>query len=156
MQEPACTPRSVRHGLIELLSTRPYTHGLTLNTDRELSLTRLRMIFGTFCHDLDRVILGTPNVRRCPRELRFNAIAFPEHLDTNAHLHVHADLRALSCNRTVPQVRNIIHRVWRTATRGAGSVDVQELQGDGFAWYSTKDARGTDPIYFLSHDFHPR
>ena len=138
------------------MSTQPYNHGLTLNTDRQLSLSRLKSIFGTFCHDLDRVILGTPEVRSYPRELRFNAIAFPEHLETNAHLHVHADLRGLSARRTDQQVTEIIYRIWRTATRGAGSVDVQKLQGNGFAWYATKDARGMDPTYLLSSDFHPR
>lgn len=150
------TPRAVRHGLIEFMSKQTYTHALTLNTDRQLTLPRLKSIFSTFCHNLDRAILGQQDVKGYPHQLRFNAIAFPEHLDTNAHLHAYADLRSLTIGQPDERLAAAtVYRAWTKSTREAGSVDVQRLRGDGFAWYSTKAMQGTDPAYFLAADFHP-
>lgn len=150
-----CTAHSIRHGLVEFIANQPYTHALTLNTDRDLSLRQLRSIFGTFCAKIDRQILGR-NIRQWPSGLRFNAIAVPEHLDTNPHLHAHADLRAYKgWGMDLNAITRDIEMNWRQSTRGAGSAFVTELTSEGYALYSLKEARGTDPVYFLAADFHP-
>src|SRR5690606_32762345 len=102
-----------------------YTHALTLNTDRELSLTRIETIFGTFCHKVDKAALGR-NAQRMPADQRFRAIAFPEHLNTNAHLHVAADL-----SQVIAKFEGVgrpldesLRQLWLQSTRGSGSIDV--------------------------------
>lgn len=149
------TRRTIRSGIQELIEGQPYTHAVTLNADRELGPRRIRTIFGTFCHKLDREILACQNARQFPQEQRFNAIAFPENLGTNAHLHVHADLRRAAEGRTDQQLFDLIRRCWLQSTRGSGSVDIQQLFGDGWAAYCTKKFSSNDPVYFLSSDFHP-
>jgi hypothetical protein len=146
--------KAIRRSLCDLIKSQPYTHALTLNSDRALSQVRLRGIFGTFCHDIDRKMLGRQKVCGYPTHLRFNAIAMPEALETNAHLHVHADLALLLEKFGEDHAREVIRCEWLKATRGSGSVHVDPLYGDGFAWYSTKRFNGLDPVYFLSSDFH--
>jgi hypothetical protein len=130
-----------------------YTHALTLNTDRELALPRIRSIFSTFCHRFDKAVLGSRNVRSAPADHRLRAIAFPEHLQTNAHLHVSADLTFALAHLGEQRLRKEIRCAWLQSTRGAGSVDIQLVADVGWARYQTKDFRGTD--YFLSSDFFP-
>jgi hypothetical protein len=138
------------------MSDQRFTHALNLNTDRELSHSRIGRIFGTFCHNIDRQILCAQNVRGYPLDLRLNAIAFPEHLETNAHLHGHADLSAfIARGMDEPAIAELIRRTWLQSTRGAGSVVVKKLLSTGFAGYSMKAAHATAPAYFLASDFHP-
>lgn len=145
--------RQERFNLVNWMADYGYTHALTLNTDRELSAPRVESIFSTFCHKFDRRILGTRNVKRLPTELRLRAIAFPENLGTNAHLHVSADfshaVKVLGSEaRLVPTVRT----EWLRATRGAGSIHLVGEPNWGWGKYCTKKFNG---IYFLSADFFP-
>ncbi|WP_298190564.1 hypothetical protein [Novosphingobium sp.] len=148
---------ALRKGMLELISQQPYTHSVTLNADRELTAKNLRSIFGTFCARIDRKIWGHQRVRSVPSADRFQAIAFPEHLSTNAHLHCLADLSSLRnvCG-TKTRMERTIRDYWLQSNRGAGSVDVQLLYSDGFGEYAMKDADMSDPVYFLSCDFHPK
>lgn len=153
MHENAFYPFAVRRGMIELIENQAYTHALTLNTDRELSIARIKSIFGTFCAKVDRLAHGRQRVGNIPASMRFKAIAFPEHLSTNAHLHALADLSLLKGDEA--SLRQAVHRCWLQSTRRAGSVDVQPLTSNGFAFYATKEACSSDPTYFLASEFHP-
>lgn len=147
---------NLRRGLTAFISEQDYTHAITLNAERALSLRRLESIFSTFCITLDRTICGKQRVTRIPSRDRFRAIAFPEHLETNAHLHVAADLRPLKryCGSNI-RMRQALHFAWMRATHGAGSVDLQPITSSGWANYMVKDVQWNDPIYFLASDFHP-
>lgn len=156
MTTNALACRTIREGIFELIASQPFTHCITLNSDRELSLPRLRGIFGTFCVKIDRQIHVRDHVRNLPIGDRLNAIAFPEHLATNAHLHVLANLAPLEARHPQPQaLTECIRRCWLQSSRGAGSVYLDERRSSGFDRYAAKEANGSDPIYFLSSDYHP-
>jgi hypothetical protein len=148
--------QAIRQGLIEWISDQPFTHCLTLNSDRELAEAKLRKIFGTFCAKVDRAVHGRQRVYKMPAAERFHAIGFPERLSTNAHLHVLGDLSAFKGrNPASVSLNEVIRCCWLQSTRGAGSVDVQALRSGGFARYATKGVTGSDPTYFLAADYHP-
>lgn len=156
MLDTAFHPYAIRRGLIQLINSQPNTHGLTLNSDRPLSVSRIKSIFSTFCVKLDREIHGTQRVKNIPSADRLNAIAFPEHLETNAHLHALADLSHFDGHGFGNiGLERLLRNCWLQSTHGAGSVDVQRLTSDGYAWYATKATNLIDPTYFLSSDFHP-
>src|SRR5690606_27043263 len=85
------TPRIIRKGISNWINSDNYSHAITLNSDRELTLPKLKTIFSTFCYEFDKKTLGR-NLKKQSLDKRFRAIAFPEHLSTNAHLHLAADL----------------------------------------------------------------
>lgn len=145
--------RRERASIVEWVANDNYTHAITLNTDRELSLTRFKDICSTFCHELDRKVWGKRNMRRCPIELRMRGIFFPENLATNAHLHGGVDLSAaMRVFGNDWRMAQEIRRAWLTATKGAGSVDIKLNPDAGWFAYCTKRSDGT---YFLAADFHP-
>lgn len=151
----AHTPRQLREGLVEFIRASDYSHALTLNTDRELTLPRLRSIFSNLCMNVDRRIHDRQRMSLIPPSMRFKAIAFPEHLNTNAHLHVSADLRPLESKFPLGiGLLSFLEDAWLKATRGAGSVHMQPITSDTWAWYQTKEAQTSDPTYFLAADFH--
>jgi len=148
--------RTIRSGLIEFMNSQSYTHALTLNSDRELSVTRIRSIFSTFCVSIVREMLGKQRVGAVSSDDRLNAIAFPEHLESNAHLHALADFscfigRGFDHNR----LTTLVYKTWRCSTHEAGSIDLGPIRSQGYPRYITKLACGRDPLYFLARDFHP-
>lgn len=150
------TQQTVRRGLMRFVAKSDFTHALTLNADRELSVGRMRSVFSNLCMNVDRKIHGRQRVRGIPSSERFRAIAFPEHLESNAHLHVSADLRQLE--QFFPfsfGLHTFLEETWLKATRGAGSFYMKPMTSEGWAWYLTKQARSPDPVYFLAADFHP-
>jgi hypothetical protein len=154
MKTHSFTPASLRRAHIDLLSDGRFTHAVTLNADRELAAARLRSIFGTFCMNVDRAIHSKQRVSKIPSHQRFLAIAWPENLDTNAHLHVAADLSAFAAHGRDADAR-ALESIWHKATHGAGSVHVKRMTTQGWAAYMTKKANWSDPVYFISTDFHP-
>ncbi|GIX19228.1 MAG: hypothetical protein KatS3mg120_0904 [Erythrobacter sp.] len=145
--------RQQRAALVQWAANDNYTHAFTLNTDRELSLAQIRGIFGDFCHRFDKRVFGTRNVRLLPMDMRLRAIAFPENLTTNAHLHGLADLSpALAVFGNEWRLKREFERNWLQCTRGSGSVHLQAEPDEGWPHYCTKHFDGT---YFLAADFHP-
>ena len=143
----------MRRALTRWITEDGYTHAITLNTDRELSLRRMEDIFSTFCHVFDKRVHRIRNMQRFPSELRLRAVVFPEHLTTNAHLHGLADLgSALNVLKSDGRLKQEMHCAWKTATRGSGSVDLGANPDRGWSAYSTKDYDGT---YMLAAGFHP-
>jgi hypothetical protein len=142
--------RLERLALIDWVADGNYTHALTLNTDRELSPARLKEIFSNFCHRFDRAVLRHRNMKTMPRELRLRAIAFPENLATNAHLHALADLTASVGILGERQALELARTSWLQSTRGAGSFHWAAAPDRGWAGYATKRYNGT---YYLAADF---
>lgn len=145
--------RQERETIVNWVANDNYTHAITLNTDRELSLSRIKDICSTFCHLFDKQVHGMRNMRNFPLELRMRGIFFPENLLTNAHMHGAVDLSA--AQRVLGnewRLEQAVRRAWLTATRGAGSVELKPEPDSRWAEYSTKRSDGT---YFLAADFHP-
>lgn len=146
--------RRERASIIEWVANDNYSHAITLNTDRELSLPRLKSICGTFCHQMDKRMHGQRNIQRLTADLRIRAIFFPENLTTNAHVHGCMDLAlAKQLWGNDWRLEKETHRAWLKATRGAGSVDLNREPTRGWMNYSSKHYDGT---YFLAADFHPQ
>jgi hypothetical protein len=150
------SPYRIRGALCRWIQDDGYTHALTLNTDRELSLGRIKTIFGTFCHKIDRAVLGTRHAKRAAAHQRIRAVAFPENLGTNAHLHIAADLtHALAAMSDEARLSELIRCAWLQSNRGFGSVDVQRLTGSGWPFYMTKRFRAPDHPMLFASDYHP-
>ena len=146
----------LRSEICAWINDQEFTHALTLNTDRELSANRISGIFSTFCHRIDKAVLGR-NAQSILSENRFRATAFPENLQTNAHLHVAADLTEMHalCDYQTDSLEETLRRMWLRSTRGAGSIDVQEIRGAGWSSYMSKGFTRLDAPYFLSSQYHP-
>ena len=147
-------PPYTRQAFAEWATNRS-THAVTLNADRELTERRMREIFGTFCHNADRLILRRRNVRNVPGDQRLFGIAYPENLGTNAHLHCAFDFAALV--NLVGDGKSLEHKVellWNAAAHRAGTVCVKPLTSAGWAYYASKSAHRHDPLYFLPADYH--
>lgn len=146
--------RRERAAIVDWAANDNYTHAITLNTDRELTLTRVKDICSTFCHHLDKRVHNVRNARSIPRHLRVGGIFFPENLSTNAHLHGALDLSAaMAVFGDGWRLEEAVRRSWKTATRGAGSIDMQAEPDNNWFGYCTK--RGYDN-FFLAADFHPQ
>ncbi|MAM55914.1 MAG: hypothetical protein CMN25_01090 [Salinicola sp.] len=146
--------RRERIALTDWAANDNYTHSITLNTDRELSLPRIKDICSTFCHLFDKNVHGIRNARRFPVDLRMRGIFFPENLSTNAHLHGAVDLSAaMQIVGNDWRLEQEVRRAWKKATRGAGSVDLTPEPDSGWFGYCTK--RGHDDHFFAA-DFHPQ
>ena len=145
--------RRERAAIVEWVANDNYTHAFTLNTDRELSLSRMKDICSTFCHLFDKQVHGIRNMRRFPSDLRMRAIFFPENLATNAHVHGLADFSpALQVLGNDWRLEQEVLRTWLKATGGSGSVKLAPEPDSGWVSYCTKRFDGT---YFLAADFHP-
>jgi hypothetical protein len=155
MQHPINTYK-LRGALCDWIEKQSFTHAITLNTDRELSLAKIERIFGTFCHQLDRFTLGR-KARVLSPELRLRAIAFPENLSTNAHLHVAADLSQTfgRLKGNADQMAQTIRCAWLRSTHGSGSIDMCDYRDRGWGFYMTKGFDRPDAPMFLSSQFHP-
>jgi len=144
--------RQQRRALIDWTAGKRFSHALTLNTDRVLSAANLSSIFKTFCMEFDRGTLGR-NLTRVPKTNRLDAIAFPENLSTNAHLHAFADLKHASRLKGSDAAALELARIcWMKATNGAGSFYERQQPDGGWCRYSSK---GFDGTYFLSQDYWP-
>ena len=146
--------RRERATVVDWAANDRYTHSITLNTDRELTFARLKNICSTFCHLFDKRVLGYRNMRQSPLDLRMRGIFFPENLSTNAHLHGAVDLSAaMQFFGGDGRLEREVHRAWKKATRGAGSVKLDKAPDGGWFRYCTK--RNYED-YFFAADFHPQ
>jgi hypothetical protein len=128
-----------------------YTHALTLNSDRELSLAQIKKILSCFCKILDQRALDIRNLKLVPPDLRLRLIAFPENLTTNAHLHCFADFTAAKyCLGDETTLEAVVREAWHRANRGAGSIHLVPDPDYGWAKYITKS---NFRKFFLSSEF---
>jgi hypothetical protein len=144
--------RLERQALVDWTTDDRFTHALTLNTDRELSAGRLSEIFSCFCRRFDKAVHGR-NLNRVASGSRLHAIAFPENLSTNAHLHAVVDLSAaIEAFGDEALALERVRTCWLQATRGAGSICAEAKPNGGWGSYCTKRFTG---IYFLAADYWP-
>jgi hypothetical protein len=134
-------------------SNLSHTVHLAPNRD-DLRFELLVGVFKTFCHEVDRWKLCRRKVDNVASSERFLAIAFPEKLETNPHLHAAADFHFL-LNRGLhdAEIELRVHRLWRKVTRGTGTAEVHPLSVAGLE-YIAKEVRTADHRYVLSSEFH--
>lgn len=86
-------PRALRGGWNEILRRPQYTHAISLALNAgACPAATVSAKFGRFSLEVDRLVLERHRVDRMPSQDRLEAIAIAEKLDTNAHLHVVANL----------------------------------------------------------------
>ncbi|HXH51962.1 MAG TPA: hypothetical protein VNH53_00835 [Sphingomicrobium sp.] len=142
--------------MIEWCRRPEFTHALTLAPNRRnITPDMLAKMFGAFCREVDRLMFGTKHAHRRPTWERFQAIAFPEMLEGNPHLHCVANFSRLHwqsrLDRTWQQELPVI---WHRLTRKAGDLDLQEKWGAGWERYITKEAYRPRHDFLLAADFH--
>ena len=146
--------RLERAALVDWAAKNNFTHAITLNTDRELTLPRIKSICSTFCHLLDKRVHGRGDMRSFPLDLRLRGIFFPENLSTNGHLHGAVDLSAaISIIGNDGRLEREVRFAWKKATRGSGSALLKPEPDSGWFWYCTK--QGHEDFFFAA-DFHPQ
>lgn len=154
--EQPFSPHRLREGLIEFARGRSYTHAITLNANKgDIGFKGVKRLFRGFCYSVDRYAHQRRRVEKLLSHQRFEAIAFPEHLESNAHLHICANLSSkfLGHDFDIKDQREI-DRLWRETTSGSGSTLFKEITDDGWMRYITKEHRRPDHQYILSSDFH--
>lgn len=146
----------VRNGILQMIASPSYTHGITLAMNAGAqSADTARRKFRLFALDVDRYVRQRHRVDRLPSAKRLDAIAFPEKLETNAHMHLVADLGSGYLGRPFDAIhQRAFEQVWLHHTAGAGSIEIKAPLDDGWLRYITKDLNPNDPIFFLSQDFH--
>lgn len=149
-------PHQLREGIIEFARGRSYTHAITLNANQgDIGFDGVERLFKRFCYVVDRYAHQRLRVEKLLSHQRFEAIAFPEHLESNAHLHICAKLSSdfLGHDFDIKDQREI-DRLWRETTGGSGSTLFREITDDGWMRYITKEHQRPDHQYILSSDFH--
>ncbi len=140
--------RSARIDLIKAI--RP-THALTLAYNDTATLDRIWRDLRAFHAHLDRALFGR-RFFALPRDRRTAFVAVPEHVATNAHLHMLvrvADDRRAEFEAMMPGERSEFWARW--ATRGT-HVLVPLHDEDGWAKYCLK-LMTVDGDWFHSDDF---
>lgn len=148
----------MRSELIDWLSQPQFTHALTLNINRQqtASLPTARRLFSAFCLEVDRWRTGKRRPHRLPTCMRFEAVAFAEHLDTNLHLHVAANFhpRHWGGRRFTDEDGRTLATLWRRVTKGSGTSEIASTRDGGWARYITKEWYRPGHDYMHSADFH--
>lgn len=149
------TSYRIRYSLIRWLVDERCTHALTLNVNRDITFPKLSKMFGEFCLEVDRLRNAKKRVAVLPASDRVFAVAFPEHMTTNPHLHLAMRLDGWWRGPVDAGAEKKLWRAWRRITSGAGSMRL-DVMDDPFGWgqYVTKDFAATGGQYLLSHDYH--
>lgn len=155
-QRPVLSPRIRRDALIKWCRRPGFTHALTLVPNRRnISPELLGSMFGAFCREVDRLMLGTKHVHRRPTWERFEVIAFPEMLEGHPHLHCVANFSRLHWGPRLDKPWAAeLPAIWKRLTRKAGTLDLQEKWGIHWERYITKEAYRPGHDFLLAADFH--
>lgn len=150
------SPRIRRDALIEWCGRPEFTHALTLAPNRRnITFDMLASMFGAFCLEVDRLMIGTKHVHRRPTWERFQAIAFPEMLEGNPHLHCVANFSRLHWQSRLDKAwEDALPGIWERVTREAGELDLQPKRGVHWERYITKEALRPGHDFLLAADFH--
>lgn len=153
---PTLSPRIRREALVEWCARPEFTHALSLAPNRKnISPELLLQMFGTFCREVDRFMLGGKHIHRRFTNERFHALAFPEMLDGNPHLHCVANFaRTHWQHRLDKPWPDELPNIWRRVTRGSGQIFLREKDDAGWGRYITKEAYRPGHDFFLAADFH--
>lgn len=146
-----------RRGLVEwAISDSTHAVDLAPNRHDSLGLTGLERMFGQFCLEVDRYLLGVKHVHLRSSHDRLLMIAFPEKLDVNPHLHGFANFSLAHWGNRIDQLpwEWKLGEIWRCVSGGSGTIDIVADPDAGKVWYSTKEAFRRDHDYLHSWDFH--
>ena len=156
-QNQASSRAILRVAMIKWASSAQFSHAITLNINqRDASLLRAKRLLSDLFLDLDRFVIGRRRVLNVPSRQRFNAIAFPEHVETNLHFHLAADLRPDYLKGLSEQIVCAkIKGIWTEVTQGSGTALITPARDWGWARYMTKEMYRPEHEYFLAADFHP-
>lgn len=145
----------MRHEMVKWIADSDYSHGITLTIDREVSLPTLKDMCGDFFLEVDRFKHRRRNVQNIASVDRFQAIGFPEHLESNLHLHFAGKPDGWLDLPFSQHDQEILARNWRKISK-SGSIDFKEIYDLwGWADYITKEYYKQDGKFVLSQDFHP-
>ena len=145
-----------RESLADWMNHPDFTHAIHLAPNQaSLSFHKMRDMFGRFCFQMDRYLLGVKHVHFRNSHGRLQMIAMPEKLGLNPHLHGVANFSPAYWGEslTLPWEWKL-NEVWREVTRGSGSTVIQANPDRGAALYATKEAYRRDHEYLHSWDFH--
>lgn len=150
------SPRRLRSAFVDWQSAGEWSHAITLNINRPVSVFRARSMVGLFCSRMDRYRFGVKNVRALPSAERFSAVAIIEHPDTNIHVHMAARLDSwLQAPVTDKDVRNF-EKMWQQCTRGSGKLYFEQaFDPKGWLFYMTKGLHNDSMDWMFASDFHP-
>jgi hypothetical protein len=145
-----------RDACLEWCRRPSFTHAFTLAPNRKnITPDLLASMFGTFCREVDRLMLGKTHVHRRPTWERFEAIAFPEMLEGNPHLHGVANFSRLHWQSRLDKPwEQELPVIWNRVSRGAGSFDLQKKYGTRWERYITKELYRPGQDFLLAADFH--
>jgi hypothetical protein len=147
---------AMRAGIREFIVQHNFTHALTLNTNRDMSIDNVKKLFGKFCYNVDQDRFRTKRVDRLISSFRFSAIALIEHPLSHPHLHAAINLHPTWLEGFVnaPYIRRLDTH-WKRITKGSGSIQIDRVScAAGWSRYITKGFRRDDD-FILSTDFHP-
>lgn len=159
----ALNRRQLSAAIVEMAGHARFTHAITLNANREAIRTEAHSVglqekfFRAFCYRVDLHAFGKKRIYKLPTGVRFEAIAFPEHLHSNPHMHVAANLNEQYWGRQFDESQHAkLESIWHTVTKGSGSLKILGVRDRGWAKYMAKETFRHDFCYFLSQDFHNR
>lgn len=148
----------LRSETIAWLSSPPFTHAITLSPNqKEIGLPRLRKLFGLFCLWIDRIRFNRRRVDKLETWQRFNAVALPEKLEGNPHMHLAVNFCPTWWSEKIGDgdLQLIVRELWAELTRGSGSYHLTPIRDAGWPRYITKEIYRHDHEFFLAADFHP-
>ena len=145
-----------RSGLVEWLTYPEFTHAVHLAPNRhDLPNPRLKRIFGRFCLEVDRYMLGAKHVHFRSSHDRLNMLVMSEKLGTNPHLHGVANFSVDFWGQSLKlPLEWKLEQIWLEVTEGSGTIRIQADPDRGAAIYATKEAFRRDHEYLHSWDFH--
>lgn len=149
-------PRRLRSAFVDWQSAGGWSHAITLNINRQVSVRRATSMISLFCQRMDQYRFGRRDVTKLPSEDRFSAVAIIEHPESNIHVHMAAKLdswlRAPLCDSDKRQ----FEKMWKQCTRGSGTLYFDETYDPkGWLFYITKGFHNQPMNWMLASDFHP-
>lgn len=149
------SPRALGQAYVQFIASGDYSHALTLNMNREIALSSLSRIFGAFCLETDRERFGRKNVQGIASPERFSAIAFPEHLISNIHLHASVRLNGWLSDEQLSRAEQILLHHWNKVSRGSGTICLKPLTNErDWQRYYMKDAARNGFEHLNSRYYH--
>ena len=109
-------------------------------------------MFGWFCLEVDRLMFGRKNVHKYVTGNRLRAIAFPEMLDGNPHLHGACDFsRKHWQHRLDKSWLEQLPAIWKDVAKNRfAEFNITPIRDCGWGRYITKDS----VEFILAADFH--
>jgi hypothetical protein len=150
------TPRRLRSAFIDWQTAGDWTHAITLNINRQVSIKTATKMFGQFCHRVDRYRFDRKSISGIHSAARFSAVAAIEHPDSNIHIHVAAKLSGWLPGPLSSVDERELRKMWGSCTKGSGSIEIKEAYDvRGWLSYMTKEFSNWPMNVIFSSDFHP-